>query len=110
MQLIISLFKWVFTSNELVWFLSGGLSFAAITYCYLKLKETTRLSIGNFSFAVLSALTFSFTALWAISSYQEHEVIAANLGLVIFGGLAAVFGIVAYRLTTRIEKVAKSGS
>ncbi|ACD96582.1 hypothetical protein [Trichlorobacter lovleyi] len=107
MQLFISLFKWVFTSNEFVWFVMGGLFFTTNAYLYLKLRERNLFSRVSFTFVALSVAFFTFALLWTVSSYQENEIIAANLGLVIFGGIAAVMGIIAYRMIIKITKVAQ---
>jgi hypothetical protein len=108
MQLFIALFKWIFTLNELVWFISGGLFFTSTTYLYLKLREMNKFSKLSFTLIISSALTFSFTLLWAASSYEENEIIAANLGLVIFGGLASILGIIAYRLILKEGKLVRN--
>ncbi len=99
MHLLVSLVKWLFTLHQLAWFVAGGVSFSAITYFYKKLKETEKLNKVNYTFVVLSALTLAFTILWTYDSYVENEVRAANLGLLVFGGLSVIFAIVAHRFT-----------
>ncbi len=101
MHLIYSLIKWLLGLHQLVWFVAGAISFSAIVYFYKKLKETGRFSKGSYTFVVLSALTFAFTMLWTYDSYVENEVRAANMGLLVFGGLAVVFAIVAHRLAPK---------
>lgn len=105
MHLLGALIKWLFSLHELVWFLAGAISFSVITYFKFKLKESNKFSKGSFSLIVVSALTFAFALLWGTSSYAENEPAAANLGWIVFGGLAAVFGIIAYRLITKEKKV-----
>ena len=101
MHIIVSLLKWLLGLHQLVWFVAGAVSFSAITYFYKKLKEIDRFSKGSYSFVVLSALTFAFTILWTYDSYIENEVRAANMGLLVFGGLAVVFAIIAHRLAPK---------
>jgi len=103
MHIIVSLFKWLLGLHQLVWFVAGAVSFSAITYFYKKLKEIGRFSKGSYTFVVLSSLTFAFTLLWTYDSYVENEVRAANMGLLVFGGLAVVFAIVAHRLAPKKE-------
>lgn len=104
MHLISSLIKWVFSLHQLAWFISGGLSFSAITYFYMKSKQNKKGNRLSFTFIVLSALTLAFTILWTYDSYIENEVRAANMGLIVFGGLAVVFAIIAYRLANTKDK------
>ncbi|MCM1991766.1 hypothetical protein [Oceanirhabdus seepicola] len=106
MHTIVSLFKWVLGLHQLAWFVAGAVSFAAITYFYKKLKEVGRFNKGSYTFVVLSSLTVAFTILWTYDSYLENEVRAANMGILIFGGLAVVFAIIAHRLAPK-KKVSK---
>lgn len=108
MHITVSLFKWLLELHQLVWYVAGAVSFSAITYLYKKLKEIGKFSKGSFTFIVLSCLTFSFTVLWTYDSYLENEVRAANMGLLVFGGLAVVFAIIAYRIAPKkkVNKVA----
>ncbi|HSQ87733.1 hypothetical protein [Romboutsia sp.] len=101
MHVLVSLFKWLFTLHQLVWFVAGGLSFSVITYFYMKFKQDNKCDKLSFTFIVLSALTFDFTILWTYDSYIENEVRAANMGLLVFGGLVVVFAIIAYRLIAK---------
>ncbi|PAB59067.1 hypothetical protein [Anaeromicrobium sediminis] len=105
MHLIASLIKWVFSLHQLVWFVSGGLMFSSMTYFHMKLKQDNKANKMNFTFIVLSACTFAFTILWTYDSYVENEVRAANMGLLVFGGLAVVFAILAYRFTTKKDTI-----
>lgn len=108
MHIIVSTFKWLLELHQLAWYVTGAVSFSAITYLYMKLKQTGKFSKGSFTFIILSSLTFSLTSLWAYDSYLENEVRAANMGLLVFGGLAVVFAVIAYRLTLKkkVNKVA----
>jgi len=101
MQLFISLFVWIISLQEVAWFLIGGSSIAALIFLYIKLKNSNKFSLGSYLLSVVAVFLFAFALLWAVASWEENEVIAANLGLVIFGGFAAIFGIIAYRLITK---------
>lgn len=101
MHILISLIKWLFTLHQLAWFIAGGLSFSLITYFYMKLKQINKFTKSSFTFVVLSALTMAFTILWTYDSYVENEVRAANMGLLVFGGLTVVFALIAYRLVNK---------
>jgi len=101
MHIIVSLFKWLFTLHQLVWFLAGGLMFGAMIYFHMKLKQDNKANKLNCTFIILSAATSAFTILWTYDSYIENEVRAANMGLLVFGGLAVVFAILGYRFTQK---------
>ena len=101
MHIIISLVKWLPTVHQLVWFITGGLMFASLTYFHMKLKQDNKVNKLNFTFILLSVCTFAFTILWTYDSYLENEVRAANMGLLVFGGLAVVFAILGYRFTQK---------
>ncbi|CAH2213407.1 hypothetical protein [Tepidibacter aestuarii] len=101
MHIIISLAKWLLTLHQLVWFVVGGLICSSIAYFYMKLKQDNKINKLNFTSILLSACTFSFTILWTYDSYVENEVRAANMGLLVFGGLAVVFAILGYRFTQK---------
>lgn len=107
MGVIISLFKLLFSIDGLMWFILGGLTFTSITYLHRKLKEMNKYKRGSFTLIVLAILTFAFTILWMFESYIENEIKAANMGLIIFGGLAVILGLIAYRLLNKKEKVVK---
>ncbi|CAH2213398.1 YEATS-associated helix-containing protein [Tepidibacter aestuarii] len=111
MHIIVSLVKWLFTLHQLVWFVAGGLMFGAMTYFHMKLKQDNKANKLNFTFILLSACTFVFTILWTYDSYMENEVRAANMGLLVFGGLAVVFAILGYRFTQKndVNKVEVKG-
>ncbi|CAH2213403.1 hypothetical protein [Tepidibacter aestuarii] len=105
MHIIVSLAKWLFTLHQLVWFIAGGLMFFLLTYFYMKLKKDNKINKLNFTFILLSACTFVFTILWTYDSYVENEVRAANMGLLVFGGLAVVFAILGYRFTQKNDEI-----
>lgn len=42
-----------------------------------------------------------FSIAWAYASMLEHEIQAAMMGLLVFGGMGIIIGIVAYRLITK---------
>ena len=104
MHIIVSLFKWLLTLHQLVWFITGGLMFGSLTYFHMKLKQDNKINKLNFTFILLSACTFVFTILWTYDSYVENEVRAANMGLLVFGGLAVVFAILGYRFTQKNDE------
>ena len=101
MHIMISLIKWLFTLHQLVWFVAGGLSCTAMTYFYMKLKYNEKFTKGVYSLVVLSSLTSAFAILWTYDSYIENEIQAANMGALLFGGTAIVFGILAYKLASK---------
>ncbi|CAH2213413.1 hypothetical protein [Tepidibacter aestuarii] len=108
MHIIVSLFKWLFTLHQLVWFLAGGMMFSSLTYFYMKLKKDNKINKLNSTFILLAVCTFAFTILWTYDSYVENEVRAANMGLLVFGGLAVVLAILGYRFTqNKIEAEVK---
>ena len=104
MHIIVSLIKWLFTLHQLVWFVAGGLTFGLLTYFHMKLRQDNKANKLNFAFILLSVCTFAFTILWTYDSYVENEVRAANMGLLVFGGLAAVFAILGYRFTKKNDE------
>lgn len=108
MGILVSFIKWFFTLPQLAWFVAGALSFSAITYVNMKFKRDNTGNKASFTFVVLSALTFAFTILWTYDSYLENEVRAANMGLLVFGGIAVIFALVAHRLKDRNSKKAVS--
>lgn len=98
MHFIGSLFKWLLELHQLAWYVTGAVSFSAITYLYMKLKQIGKFSKRSFIFIILSSLTFSFASLWTYDSYIENEVRAANMGVLVFCGMAVVFGLIAFRM------------
>lgn len=103
MSMVISLIKWIFGLHQLVWFVVGAGSFSAITYFYFKLKEKGTFGKGRFTFVILSALTAAFAVLWTFDSYIENEIRAANMGILVFGGLAVIFALVAHKMKAKVQ-------
>jgi hypothetical protein len=100
----INLFKLIAGLQELVWFILGGASSLAIAFSYMKLKKMEKFHKGAYTLLILSVLTFDFTILWTFESYIENEVRAANMGLLTFGLVTAVFAVIAFRLINRKPK------
>lgn len=100
MQLI----RWILSLHQLMWFVTGALSFSVMTYVYQKLKAEGIKSRSGFTFVVFSALTAVLSVLWSFDSYIENEIRAANMGILLFGGLAVVFAIIAHRLVGKAKK------
>ena len=101
MHMTASLLKWIFSLHQLAWCVAGSLATFAMMYSYMKMKQKSNFSKSSYSFIVTSALLTAFTILWAYDSYMENEIRAANMGFLVFGGLAVVSALVAYRLNVK---------
>jgi hypothetical protein len=100
MQLI----RWILSLHQLVWFVTGAVSFSVMTYVYQKLKTEGIKCTSGFTFVVLSSLTAVLSVLWSFDSYIENEIRAANMGILLFGGIAVIFALVAHRLVGKAKK------
>jgi hypothetical protein len=83
----------------LIYFIFGGLFVGLQMYIWNLLKRTGKANLFLNSLVFLFANSFLVLGLaWMYASIVEHEMQAAMLGLVVFGGLGIVLGIVGYRL------------
>ena len=54
-----------------------------------------------YTLVLVSNLLIALGVLWAVSSILEHEMQAAMSGILVFGGLGVVVGVLNYRLITK---------
>lgn len=101
MQLIVSLFKWILSLNQLVWFGVGGISFSVLTFLHMKMKQNEKKSKLGFTCIIFSVFSFAFSILWTYDSFLENEVRAASMGIMIFGGLGIVLALLAFKIYTK---------
>ncbi len=83
----------------LIYFIFGGLFVGLQVYVWNQLKRAGKANL--FLSSILFLLANSFLCLglaWMYASIVEHEMQAAMLGLLVFGGSGIVLGIVGYRL------------
>jgi len=105
MHMTVSLLKWILSLHQLAWFVSGSIATFAMTYSYMKMKQKGNFSKSSYSFMVTSALLTAFTILWAYDSYMENEIRAANMGILVFGGLVVISALAAYKLYGKRKKL-----
>lgn len=55
----------------------------------------------NCILAILSNFLFIFSLAWAYASLLEHEIQAAMMGLLVFGGMGMIVAIIAYRIISK---------
>jgi len=108
MHMTVSLLKWIFSLHQLAWFISGSIATFVMTYTYMKMKQKGVFSKGSYTFVVLASLLTAFTILWSYDSYIENEVRAANMGILVFGGLTVVCALAAYKLKVKHESAAEA--
>ena len=86
----------------LVYFALGGLFVGLQLYVWNLLKRSGQPNffLSNFVFLLGNSLLCLGLA-WMYASILEHEMQAAMLGLVVFGGLGLVLGIVGYRINSK---------
>jgi hypothetical protein len=83
----------------LIYFIFGGLFVGLQVYVWNLLKRADKANLFLSSLIFLFANSFLCLGLaWMYASIVEHEMQAAMLGLVVFGGLGIMLGIVGYRL------------
>ena len=84
---------------ELFAFLLAGI---LITLAQIKthsiLKEMGKARFTTCTLVLVANLHIALGFLWAVSSILEHEMQAAMTGILVFGGLGIVIGVLNYRL------------
>lgn len=95
----------------LFWLLLGALTASAFWYVYLKFHVPGKMSKLSWTSALSTILMAAFTLAWAVASWDEGEMRAAAMGLMIFGGSTIVLIACTKKLlskqqdTVAVEKV-----
>jgi len=102
------LILWLLSLHQLVWFISGAIAFSVITAVYQKLKQEELVCKSGFSLVVFSALMGVLAVLWSYDSYIENEIRAANMGLLLFGGIAVILALFAHKQVAKARLLKNS--
>lgn len=78
----------------LFWVLLGVLTASACWYIYINFHVPGKMSKLSWASAISAILMGAFTLAWAVASWDEGEMRAAAMGLMIFGGSTIV--LIAY--------------
>lgn len=101
MKLII----WLLSLHQLIWFIAGAVSFSVITAVSIKLKQEGTTSKSGMTLVVFSAAMGVLSVLWSYDSYLENEVRAANMGIILFGGISVVLALLAHKQVSKARKL-----
>ena len=82
-----------------MYFILGALSVALYVLSWILLDKKGKKKLFPDKILFIPFIAFIVLgAAWAYASMQEHEMQAAMMGLVLFGGTGIVCGIIAYRI------------
>jgi hypothetical protein len=88
--------------HMIVYFILGGLFVGLQLYTWNLLSKAGKAKLSPSGLLFLIANAFIVLGLsWMYASILEHEMQAAMLGLVVFGGLGVLIAIGSYRLVSR---------
>ena len=96
----------IFTGTETLFFFAGALTTLLIVgLIYLQKKYTIKWYSN--SLAGIGIFLIIFTLLWSVSSIQEGEPQAANMGLLVFGVPALLIFGITRKLISKDSKLVK---
>ena len=82
-----------------MYFILGALTVALYVLSWILLDKKGKKRFFPEKILFIPAIAFLMLgSAWAFASMQEHEMQAAMMGLVMFGGAGIVCGIIAYRI------------
>lgn len=73
-------------------------------YHLIRIHNQRKIDLRSWIFSALAILLIPFGIAWAVTSFREAEPQAAWMGILVFSGLGAVFGILAWRAIFPKEK------
>ena len=83
----------------LIYFILGCLFTGVQMFVRSRLKEAGKAKIfPNSLLVLLSNASITLGIAWMYASLMEHEIQAAMMGLLFFGGMGVVLAVVAYRI------------
>lgn len=87
-----------------MYFILGALFIGIQLFIHNTLTKARKAKLWpNCLLTLVANTSIIFSIAWAYASILEHEVQAAMMGLLVFGGTGVIFAIVAYRVITKPE-------